>query len=311
MLKEVRTPRSPKQRRRISVVYLGANASSALAGVNYLDSKSGRSFEYTHLLDDVRNLQTKQTSLSDKLSYMQTENQALWNEIGSLRQKHSRQQQIVSKLMEFLLQFISNASAHHQDQSVHRQVSNEVLHTDASNPQNAPNQQQPNNPPLVLSEQALSPNSLKRKYTALAHLDEPNKRAHTQQQQQEPGVRPPNLGRQQSVTINELTDQESSGWHHPSNASPVIDLVPSPPPSIHSADDNHHLQQSAGDYRWSPAALDQKQQPKSTLATVGNGNGAHTTFTPDFYLRPDGNNAQAANGGKPVNLDVQSFLAVL
>ncbi|CAF0929653.1 unnamed protein product [Adineta ricciae] len=259
----------------------GGGTPSALVSVDYLDSKSGRSIEYGRLLDDVRNLQSKQTSLSDKLSCMQSENQALWGEIGSLRQKHAKQQQIVSKLMEFLLHFISSQSGHHQDQSVaQQQLPKEGLIANSGHPDGTQSQHHANNAPLDFNEQGLSPASLKRKHVALMHNDEPHKRMHTEQQQHPNAGHSTNLGRQQSVTINELTDSDASGWHPTTNSSPVIDLVPSPPPSINDADDN---------YQWSSGANDSKQnvQQNATFQPVGNENDAGNMFTPDFYLRAD------------------------
>ncbi|UJR36288.1 hypothetical protein I4U23_029017 [Adineta vaga] len=285
----------------------GPNASSALVSADYLDSKSGRSLEFSHLIHDVRSLQAKQTSLNDKLSYMQSENQALWGEIGSLRQKHGKQQHIVSKLMEFLLQFISANSVHHSEQSVEQQSTKEGLTTDSTHPNQAHGQHHGNNSPLVFSDQDTSPASLKRKHVALMHTEEPNKRIHTHQQEQQQHVsHPTNLGRQQSVTINELTDNDTSGWHHATNASPLVDLVPSPPPSIHTADDHYHQQQQqqqGNDYRWSSEKKDHIPQ-NQTFQPVGNGNNARNTFAPDFYLRTDNsagvnpNNGQA-NGVNP------------
>jgi len=107
---------------------LGGNY--AIVPADFIDPKTGRHTDLSRVLDDVRNLQTKQSSLSDKLSYMQTENQALWNEIGTLRQKHNKQQQIVSKLMEFLLHILSANSAQTHEQHVHQQSPHEVLDTD-------------------------------------------------------------------------------------------------------------------------------------------------------------------------------------
>ena len=232
-----------------------------------MDPNTGRPAELSRLLEDVRGLHSKQTSLSDKLSYMQTENQALWGEIGSLRQKHSKQQQIVSKLMEFLVHFIQTNSEHHHEQSVQQQQQPEGITT---NSQTGQAQFNTNN------EQGLSPNTLKRKHAALMHNDEPNKRGPIQQQEQ--SGQPPNLGRQQSVTINELSDHDAGGWAHAIHTSPLNDLVPSPPPSILNTDDN----------RWT-SGHDQRNlaQQNQTFQGVGNGNHTTNTYTPDFVLQTD------------------------
>lgn len=231
--------------------HLSGHHSSALVSIGDLDGKSGRYGELSQLLEDVRGLQSRQTSLSDKLSYMQSENQALWGEIGSLRQKHSKQQQIVSKLMEFLLNFIAANSHHGHDSSVTK-AAKETLTNDLSSIHH-----HTNTSPLILSDETASPNSLKRKQAALMHGDEPNKRTVNQQQA-------PTLGRQQSVTINEISDHDSQAWAHaPSATAPLIDLVQSPLPAPgHYETDHPH-----------------------TLKNVGNGTHRNQGFEPDFVLR--------------------------
>jgi hypothetical protein len=260
---------------------------------------------------------------------MQSENQALWGEISSLRQKHNKQQQIVSKLMEFLLHFITSNPSHSQEQSVEQQAPNEGLTTDAFHPQPTQNQHHTNNTPLILSEQGLSPNTLKRKHAAIMHADESNKRPHMQQPQQQHYSQQPTLGRQQSVTINELTDNDTSGWHQMAHTSPLVDLVPSPPLPIQTADDYQQQQQS--DYRWqsatnellNPSGHDQRNlgQQNPTFRTVGNGDNVANTYVPDFFLRTENHSgtkptighADGTNstGIKTVTIDAECYIAML
>ena len=212
---------------------------------------------------------------------MQSENQALWGEIGSLRQKHAKQQQIVSKLMEFLLHFVAGQSSHSHEQSVNQQATNEAL-THALFSQQQQQQQQQHDPAkpsqmpqetkptsFVQNDPNNSPNTLKRKQAALMHGDEPNKRVHHQQQ-------PPNFGRQQSVTINELTDHDASAWAHDGTTLPLIDLVPSPPPSNHEQSTNESL----------------------------------NAYVPDFFLRSD---PATNNSGsiKTVTIDADCFINII
>ncbi|CAF0825869.1 unnamed protein product [Rotaria sordida] len=286
----------------------GSNPSSALVSANYLDSISNRSIELRHLLEDVRNLQTKQTSLSDKLSYMQSENQALWGEIGSLRQKHSKQQQIVSKLMEFLLHIITTNTSQSNEQLVEQQIPNEVLTPHSIQPEQADTSNHINNVPLILNEQVLSPHTLKRKQAALINNEEPNKRSTMQQQQHQQFSQPTNFGRQQSVTINELADNDTSGWFQTTNASPLIDLVPSPPLSAPSSDDIYQQQQQQNDYQLStptneflnPSLHDPRNrtQQNQTFPTVTNEDKIANTYTPDFILCTDGTNGKNINIGQ-------------
>jgi hypothetical protein len=234
---------------------------------------------------------------------MQTENEALWGEIGSLRQKHGKQQQIVSKLMEFLLHIVTTNSTQSHEQAVEQQNPNVVVTNDGHN-QQPKSQHHINNSPLNFREQNVSSDTLKRKQAALMHNDEPNKRTTAQQQQ--PFSHSMNLGRQQSVTINELADNDTGGWLHTTNTSPLVDLVPSPPPSAQNTDDNYQQQQH--DYIWPPSTNELitpsehdprnfTQQNKS-FQTVGNGDNVANTYIPDFFLQTDNNNGINTNIGQ-------------
>jgi hypothetical protein len=282
-----------------------SSSSSALVSTNNLDAKSPRPIELNHVLENVRTLQTKQTSLSDKLFHMQDENQALWREISSLRQKHSKQQQIVSKLMEFLLHFLTN--------STHR---TSVEQPPTNQPKQQQQQQQQTQHHTNNNEQIIT-NTLKRKPAALMLSDEPKKRT-TMQQQQHLFSQSMDIGRQQGIIINELTDNDSGGWLHTTNASPLVDLVPSPPPSIHHIDDNYHQQQQQNNYEWTvptdelATSLNFPQQTK-TYKTTANEN----SYIPDFFLRTDNNNGTNTNIGQldetsltginTVNIDADLF----
>jgi len=250
---------------------------------------------------------------------MQTENEALWGEIGSLRQKHAKQQQIVSKLMEFLLQFITSNSAPHHEQPVEQQILHEGLATDLLHSQQAQAQHH------TLNEHNLSSDNLKRKHAALMHHDEPNKRTtiQQQQQQQQQFAHPTALGRQQSVTINELTDNDPDAWLH-ANTSPLVDLVPSPP-AIQSADDNHP-QQQPNNYRW-PSSTNEPHHPTGhnprnlpqqnpAFPTVGNGDNLTNPYVPDFILRtddPSGTKTDGASltGIKTVIIDAECCIKMI
>ncbi|CAF3903164.1 unnamed protein product [Rotaria sordida] len=280
------------------------STSSALVSTNYIDTKPTRSIELSHLLDDVRNLQAKQTSLSDKLFHMQDENQALWREMSILKQKHSKQQQIVSKLMEFLLHFLTNSTQTQrplvEQQSTEQSQQQQTKHHTITNPQ-------------------ISTNSLKRKPAALMLSEEPNKRTTQQQhhnhhhQQQHILSQPINIERQ-GITINELTDNDTGGWLHTTDTSPLVDLVPSPPPiplpapsqssSIQSIDDHYQQQQPPTNYEWTVQTneirdtLNFPQQNKS-YKTIGNGNNeSQSTYIPDFFLNTDNNHEIKSNIGQ-------------
>ncbi|XP_053129826.1 heat shock factor protein 3-like isoform X2 [Hemicordylus capensis] len=55
------------------------------------------------VLSEVQEMREQQTSMDLKLASMKRENKALWKEVASLRQKHSQQQQLLSKILEFIL----------------------------------------------------------------------------------------------------------------------------------------------------------------------------------------------------------------
>jgi len=61
---------------------------------------------FDRMLYDVSALQGKQDSFNSKLDSMKRENEALWREIASLRQQHMKQQQIVNKLIQFLMSLV-------------------------------------------------------------------------------------------------------------------------------------------------------------------------------------------------------------
>lgn len=55
---------------------------------------------------DVKAIKGKQESVDDLLVNLQKENEALWKEIAMLRHKHLKQQQMVEKLIQFLMSLV-------------------------------------------------------------------------------------------------------------------------------------------------------------------------------------------------------------
>ena len=226
------------------------------------ETKPAGPLDFSYLLDDVRNLQSKQTGLSDKLFHLEDENQALWREIGSLRQKHSKQQQIVSKLLEFLLHILTNSTQAHR-RSVEPPLSNQT-------PQDQTQLHRSNIEPLS------NLHGLKRKPAALMHTEEPSKRTTMQQHQLLPNIgQSQQQQQQQRMIINELTDHESGGWPHTTNASPLVDLVPSPPPSTGDARFN---------YEWSTPTDDPHSKRFPSLDYVDD---ETHEFLPSLFLNPE------------------------
>lgn len=58
------------------------------------------------VLHEVKNMRGRQESLDTRFSAMKQENEALWREVAILRQKHMKQQQIVNKLIQFLVTMV-------------------------------------------------------------------------------------------------------------------------------------------------------------------------------------------------------------
>ncbi|ELT96118.1 hypothetical protein CAPTEDRAFT_130381 [Capitella teleta] len=63
------------------------------------------------VLNEVHDVQDKQDQLTTSLSSLKCENEALWREVASLRQKHHKQQQIVNKLIQFLVSLVGSKHA--------------------------------------------------------------------------------------------------------------------------------------------------------------------------------------------------------
>ncbi|XP_004534650.1 heat shock factor protein isoform X2 [Ceratitis capitata] len=87
--------------------YLLEHIKRKIANTKGLDDKSGLKPEaVTKVLQDVKAMRGRQDSLDSRFSVMKQENEALWREIASLRQKHAKQQQIVNKLIQFLITIV-------------------------------------------------------------------------------------------------------------------------------------------------------------------------------------------------------------
>lgn len=71
------------------------------------DDKGGLKVEaMNRVLTEMKQMRGRQESLDTRFSSMKQENEALWREIAILRQKHLKQQQIVNKLIQFLVTIV-------------------------------------------------------------------------------------------------------------------------------------------------------------------------------------------------------------
>lgn len=58
------------------------------------------------VMSEVKSMRGRQDTLDSRFSAMKQENEALWREVAVLRQKHVKQQQIVNKLIQFLVTLV-------------------------------------------------------------------------------------------------------------------------------------------------------------------------------------------------------------
>lgn len=86
-----------KRKNSLSVTHAKSNGA--------LEDKTNK--EEVHLiLTDVKGIKDKQDSMDSMLVSLQNENEALWKEISTLRHKHQKQQQIVERLIHFLMSLV-------------------------------------------------------------------------------------------------------------------------------------------------------------------------------------------------------------
>jgi len=74
-----------------------------------LDEKMNKE-EVSLILTDVKGIKDKQDNMDNMLINLQNENEALWKEIASLRHKHQKQQQIVERLIHFLMSLVQSGN---------------------------------------------------------------------------------------------------------------------------------------------------------------------------------------------------------
>uniref|UniRef100_A0A1I7XGW0 HSF_DOMAIN domain-containing protein n=1 Tax=Heterorhabditis bacteriophora TaxID=37862 RepID=A0A1I7XGW0_HETBA len=58
------------------------------------------------VMDELRQMREKQRSMDSKMHELIKENESLWEHIGSQRAQHNRQQQVVTKLVQFLVAMV-------------------------------------------------------------------------------------------------------------------------------------------------------------------------------------------------------------
>ncbi|XP_054918615.2 heat shock factor protein-like isoform X2 [Dermacentor andersoni] len=79
---------------------------SSRAGGQGPEDGQARNEVLKELLTSAGNMQDRQERMDQLLADMKKENEALWREVARLRQKHMKQQQIVEKLIQFLVTMV-------------------------------------------------------------------------------------------------------------------------------------------------------------------------------------------------------------
>ncbi|XP_039980643.1 heat shock factor protein 2 isoform X2 [Xiphias gladius] len=67
-----------------------------------------RQEDLTKILASVHSVHSKQENIDARLATLKRENEALWREISDLRQKHAHQQQLIKKLIHFIVTLVQN-----------------------------------------------------------------------------------------------------------------------------------------------------------------------------------------------------------
>lgn len=62
--------------------------------------------DLSRVLTDVKDIQGRQSSFNNQLAQLKHENSVLWSELAMLRQRHTKQQAIVNKLIHFLVTLV-------------------------------------------------------------------------------------------------------------------------------------------------------------------------------------------------------------
>ncbi|XP_018426542.1 PREDICTED: heat shock factor protein 2 isoform X3 [Nanorana parkeri] len=67
-----------------------------------------RQEDISKILNNAQKVQMKQDTIDSRLFTLKRENEALWREITDLRSKHSQQQQVIRKIVQFIVTLVQN-----------------------------------------------------------------------------------------------------------------------------------------------------------------------------------------------------------
>uniref|UniRef100_A0A1B6IIZ7 HSF-type DNA-binding domain-containing protein n=1 Tax=Homalodisca liturata TaxID=320908 RepID=A0A1B6IIZ7_9HEMI len=73
-------------------------------------NQPGEKYNLNKVLADMQQMKGRQENMDSRLTAMKIENETLWRELSILRQKHIKQQQMVNKLIQFLVSIVQQNS---------------------------------------------------------------------------------------------------------------------------------------------------------------------------------------------------------
>ncbi|XP_007521359.1 heat shock factor protein 2 isoform X2 [Erinaceus europaeus] len=67
-----------------------------------------RQEDLTKIISSAQKVQIKQETIESRLSELKSENESLWKEVSELRAKHAQQQQVIRKIVQFIVTLVQN-----------------------------------------------------------------------------------------------------------------------------------------------------------------------------------------------------------
>ncbi|XP_010636549.1 heat shock factor protein 2 isoform X2 [Fukomys damarensis] len=64
--------------------------------------------DLTKIMTSAQKVQIKQETIESRLSELKSENESLWKEVSELRAKHAQQQQVIRKIVQFIVTLVQN-----------------------------------------------------------------------------------------------------------------------------------------------------------------------------------------------------------
>jgi len=88
--------------------YIKRKVPSAKSGGGLGGDEAVKIEDVSSVLSQVNSVKSRQDTMTVKLESLKLENEVLWREVATLRQMHMKQQQIVNKLIQFLVSVVGN-----------------------------------------------------------------------------------------------------------------------------------------------------------------------------------------------------------